>query len=183
MQWIYHHPFIYEFLDLVGSVGLTRRARRKVLMGIKGKVLEIGIGSGLSSKWLQGSSLFGVDISLPMLKAARRRGAKVCLADAHNLPFKEGVFDFAVFLFSLRLMHDQRRALKEALRVSGRAVVLEFVPLQKALERFGERVYGSGTLDESIFGGLDISKRKVDGLFVVYKVAKMEERVASPKEK
>lgn len=171
MRWIYRHPFFYELLDLLDSFGLTRRARRLALRGVCGKVLEVGIGSGISARWLRGARLFGVDLSLPMLRAAKRRGVKVCLADAHNLPFKDGTFDFAVFLFSLRLMRDQRRALREALRVGRRAVVLEFMPLSKPLEWFGFRVYGGRPLEERIFDGLKAAVERVAGPFVVYKVS------------
>lgn len=170
MRWIYSHPFLYELLDLLDSFGLTRKARGESLRGVHGKVLEVGIGSGLSVKWLRGAALFGVDISMPMLRVAKARGAKVCLADAHRLPLKDGAFDFVVFLFSLRLMQNQREALGEALRVGRKVVVLEFVPLYKPLDWFGFKVYGGGRLDERIFDGLEFSKEQVGRLFVVYKV-------------
>jgi len=171
VRWIYRHPVAYELLDFFDSFGLTGRAGGGALMGVGGRVLEVGVGSGISARWLQGASLFGVDISLPMLRVARRRGAKVCVADGHNLPFKDGAFDFVLFLFSLRLMSDQGRALREALRVGRRVVVLEFVPLFPPLERFGFRVYGGRPLEEGIFEGLDVSREEAAaGLFVIYRV-------------
>jgi len=161
---------LYELLDLLDSFGLTWLARRRVLRVAKGKVLEVGIGTGLSAKWFEGASLFGVDLSKAMLAAAKRRGAKVCVADATNLPFKDGTFDTVLLLFSLRVIGDQRRAIVEALRVGGEAMVLEYAPLPRAFERFGLMVYGSKPLDEHIFEGLDVQVEKVAGLFVLYKV-------------
>jgi len=170
MRWIYRHPLIYEIVDFLDSGGLSWLARGKALKSVKGRVLEVGIGTGLSKRWLKGCSLFGVDLSKTMLERAKRRGARVCVADAVSLPFKDGAFEVVLFLFSLRVMSDGRKALKEALRVGRRVLILEYLPLPRPLERLGFFVYGSKPLGRGIFDGLKVDSKRVAGIFVLHEV-------------
>src|SRR2546430_15435613 len=72
---------------------------------IGGRVLDVGVGTGLSlSEYSRNTKLCGVDISEPMLRRARKRGRGFgptnvetpAVMDAQNLPFKDSYFDAAV---------------------------------------------------------------------------------------
>ncbi|MBY0610746.1 MAG: class I SAM-dependent methyltransferase [Beijerinckiaceae bacterium] len=90
------------------------------------RILEIGVGTGLILPYYpQDRSIFGVDLSLPMLKKAAARVAKRKLSqvrmllamDACHLGFADRTFDAIAVPFVLTLVPDPERALDEALRV------------------------------------------------------------------
>jgi len=151
--WIYKHPRLYEIVDFVDCLGLSRRARERFLEGVKGRVLEVGIGSAISKKWLKAADVFGVDTSVSMLRRAKKRGARVCLANSIHLPFKDKQFDNVLFIFSLRTMSDQERAVEEAVRVGRNLRILDFLPLPSPVEWIGRKIYSQGPLHESSLTG------------------------------
>jgi ubiquinone/menaquinone biosynthesis C-methylase UbiE len=111
--------------------------KRKLLANARGRVLEIGVGTGLSfSHYPPVEELVAVEPSMPMLQRARERAAgiarKVTLeqAPAEALPFEDDSFDTVVSLAVLCTVDDQMRALSEIRRVlhpGGRLVFLEHV--------------------------------------------------------
>lgn len=78
-------------------------------------IAEIGVGTGRFAEKL--GVEVGVDASLDMLKAARRRKIEVVRGDAHNLPFKNSTFDCLLFIVTLCFLDDPEKALKEAYRI------------------------------------------------------------------
>ena len=92
-------------------------------------VLEVGCGTGAHLKIFMRKRLkvTGIDISSPMLRVARerlRKGARLFLGDAENLPFKEKSFDCVTLITTLEFIPDPDRAVHEALRVSRGKVLL-----------------------------------------------------------
>jgi len=74
-------------------------AERKALRHAKGRVLDIGVGAGRHSLYLQGKGLdvTGIDISEKALEVCRRRGVKRLLKmSACDLMFGEDSFDTAI---------------------------------------------------------------------------------------
>jgi ubiquinone/menaquinone biosynthesis C-methylase UbiE len=94
------------------------------------EVLEVGCGTGLILKRLEGAakSLTGLDISRGMLAEARQRGFAVTEGSATDLPFEDESFDLAFSFKVLAHVPDIRRALAEMARVvrPGGIVVAEF---------------------------------------------------------
>jgi ubiquinone/menaquinone biosynthesis C-methylase UbiE len=94
----------------------------------EGLCLEIGIGTGRIAVPLMGRGVrvVGVDISMEMLHRlqAKRRDAKIALADATRLPFRDATFGSAIASHVLHLVPDWRRALDELVRVVGPGGVL-----------------------------------------------------------
>jgi len=92
----------------------------------KGKVLDIGCGSGRNFIKLDKQKLYGIDFSEKMLKLAEKKvkeiGIKIELkkADSTQIPYKDNYFD-AVLCYSL--LHcidskkDRKKTLKEIYRV------------------------------------------------------------------
>jgi ubiquinone/menaquinone biosynthesis C-methylase UbiE len=87
-----------------------------------GYCLEVGVGTGRFASCL---GCIGIDISLNMLKLAKKRGVDVVLADALNLPFRQ-VFDIVLLAFTLCFLEKPVEALIEAskvLRNNGRILI------------------------------------------------------------
>ena len=98
--------------------------RRQLLAHARGRVLEIGVGTGLSlPHYPPVDELVATDPSVPMLRRARHRAAEAgrdvtfVEAPAEQLPFEDDSFDTVVSMVVLCTVEDQRRALQEIRRV------------------------------------------------------------------
>ncbi len=99
--------------------------RQRVVGGARGRVLEIGIGSGRNLPFYGGDveEVVGVDPSPGMLALARRaraaglRRVELVEASAERLPFDACSFDMTVVTWSLCSVPDPAAALQEAHRV------------------------------------------------------------------
>ncbi len=100
--------------------------RRRWIPRAHGRVLEIGVGSGLNLAFYDPArveKVVGVDPSVELARRAeaRVRHAKVPIelvtAGAERLPFEAGAFDSAVMTYTLCSVDDARLALAEARRV------------------------------------------------------------------
>lgn len=105
---------------------LGRKAAVKAARRVGGKVLEIGVGTGLSFPDYDGTTeVTGIDITEPMLARARRKLETgrypyirdVRIMDAHNLEFEDASFNVVVAQFVITLVADPERVLDEAARV------------------------------------------------------------------
>jgi SAM-dependent methyltransferase len=120
-----------------------RDMRKRLLAGAKGRVLEIGSGTGLNLPWYgpELESLTVTEPSAPMVRRLERRlsdlgsTATVLRAPAEDLPFENGAFDVAVSTLVLCGVDDQPRALRElrrVLRPGGTLLFLEHVRAEDA---------------------------------------------------
>jgi ubiquinone/menaquinone biosynthesis C-methylase UbiE len=112
--------------------------KRRLLVNTHGRVLEVGVGTGLSFPHYPPAvdELVGVDPSEAMLRRARKRAAELgrdvtlIEAPAEELPFEDASFDVVVTLAVLCSVGDPSRALGEirrVLRPDGRFIFLEHV--------------------------------------------------------
>jgi SAM-dependent methyltransferase len=111
--------------------------RRRAIPRAHGRVLEIGIGSGLNLAFYEHgrvTSLVGIDPSEELLSRARvragqRPGLSIDLvrASAESLPFDSASFDSAVTTYTLCSVDDPARALVEIRRVLAPGAELIFV--------------------------------------------------------
>jgi ubiquinone/menaquinone biosynthesis C-methylase UbiE len=170
MRWVYRHPGLFNFMDSVFSLSLANRVRRKVLSSVRSaSLLEIGIGSGKNMEILVAPVRVGVDTSLDMLMYTRRRFRDVGLVagDAMCLPIKDGSFEVSVFCYVLRGLANPAAAVREALRVSSRVVILDydrpaFIPRfiwHGLIYRVGGAIYGSRDVDFAAIEKLGASKQ------------------------
>lgn len=93
------------------------------------RVLEVGCGSGIFLEWFasMGHMVTGLDPSGASLELARRRlGTKAGLdrGFAEDLPYSDNEFDTVALITSLEFVEDPSKALREALRVARRTVLL-----------------------------------------------------------
>jgi ubiquinone/menaquinone biosynthesis C-methylase UbiE len=91
----------------------------------KGKVLDLGCGSGRNFTKIRGT-IYGVDFSREMLKFAKQTANKnkikvnLTLASSDNLPFQDNFFDSAICIASLHCIQSKKsrkRTLEELYRV------------------------------------------------------------------
>jgi len=99
--------------------------RRKVGEIVRGRVLDIGFGTGLSlPHYPSGVEVTGIDASLGMLRFARSESAKsgrqalLIEMDAEHLAFADRTFDSVAFNLCLCTIGDPQRAVREAIRVA-----------------------------------------------------------------
>jgi ubiquinone/menaquinone biosynthesis C-methylase UbiE len=109
--------------------------RREVVPPARGRVLEVGVGSGLNLP-LYGrdvEALLALDPSSRLLSMARRRvtpgGAPPCLlqASATDIPLADGSVDTMILTWTLCSIPDPAAALREMRRVLTPAGLLRFV--------------------------------------------------------
>jgi SAM-dependent methyltransferase len=125
-----YHADHGAFLGEVDFVWCPERLREEdacLLGSVRGRrVLEVGCGSAMCSRWLvgQGAHPVATDLSSGMLAearaSARRTGISVPLiqADAEYLPFAAGDFDLAFTAFgAVPFVADSARLMREVARV------------------------------------------------------------------
>ena len=124
-NWYERHVLPY-LTDIACGCKPIRRQRRKIVPLARGRVLEIGIGTGLNLEHYDKSrveKIVGVDPALEMHRLARKRIAKAALPvelvalSAEKIPFEAGIFDTVVVTYSLCTIPDPLAALGEMRRV------------------------------------------------------------------
>lgn len=116
---------------------VLRHYRKKLVSQTKGKILEIGIGTGRNLPcYPRGYDIIGVDLSEKMLEIARGFALKLGLSvplltmDVENLAFKDNTFDTVLCTLSLCTVTNPLQALYEMKRVcksGGKILLLEHV--------------------------------------------------------
>lgn len=113
-------------LEKAGKSRTILGERRRWIPRAHGRVLELGIGSGLNLAFYDPArvaEVTGVDPSVPLLRRAAPRVAQapvpVTLVEgsAEQLPFDPGSFDSAIVTYALCSMDQPVRALAEVRRV------------------------------------------------------------------
>jgi ubiquinone/menaquinone biosynthesis C-methylase UbiE len=132
----YRDRVIPRLIDLVMRNKEAARRRAEVLPAASGRVLEIGIGSGLNLPFYSRDvqRLFGVDPSADLLNMTRRKieglsfPVELLQQSAEELPLGDRSIDTAVATWVLCSIADPLRALQEIRRVlkpDGRMLFIE----------------------------------------------------------
>ena len=116
---------IYDFV--FGAVfERGRKAAVAAAEQIGGRILEVGVGTGLSlPDYSSANRLVGVDLSAPMLRKAKARVAErrlgnvngLAVMDAQRLAFAEAAFDVVVAQYVITAVPDPEATLDEFVRV------------------------------------------------------------------
>lgn len=127
---------VYDALFGLVSAPARRRAVAAVNALPDGRVLEVGVGTGLSLPlYRRRLRITGIDISPEMLNRARAKVAREQLdpvedlveMDAEAMGFADGAFDAAVAMFVASVVPNPRRMLAEMRRVVRPGGTLLFV--------------------------------------------------------
>jgi ubiquinone/menaquinone biosynthesis C-methylase UbiE len=132
---VYHDHVLPCLVHLVMRRGVFAEYRRRVVGGASGRVLEIGIGSGLNLPFYgpTAAHIVGLDPSRTLLAMAgrRRRGvpipAHLLEGSAEAVPLDTHSIDSIVVTWALCSVPDVHRALSELRRVLKRGGRLLFV--------------------------------------------------------
>jgi len=179
-SWYDRHILPYV-IDLACGIKPVRRQRQKVVPLAQGRVLEVGIGTGLNLAHYDKSrisAIVGVDPALQMHRLARKRMERAGLdvelvgLSAEKLPLPDASFDSVVMTYTLCSIPDPVPAVRELRRVlkpggrllfceHGRAPDENVRRWQQRLNPVWGRIGGGCHLDRDIpallrAGGFDI---------------------------
>lgn len=149
-------------LDKACSIGPIEKQRAKIVPLAKGRVLEIGIGSGLNLPHYdpaQVTKVIGVDPDEHIWKRSQSRRAKVKFPieriglSGEDIPLDSGTMDTVVVTYSLCTIPDPVKALREMRRIlkpdgeilfceHGRAADANIVKWQKRIDPIWSKVAG-----------------------------------------
>lgn len=135
-----------------------RRATVKRVNALEGRVLEAGVGTGMSlPHYGPRVSVTGIDLSEEMLERARLRARKLLTVDqlvamdAGDLTFPDNHFDVTVAMYVITVVPDPVKVLRELERVTRPGGTILLVNhfsavsglrarVERALERFSSRL-------------------------------------------
>lgn len=144
---------LYDLVEAPLELLLFRRWRPRLIEGVRGRALELGVGTGRNFRYYppeEQATITGVDAADAMLELAERRRQRLRpdlslqLADAQQLAFRDGSFGtvFAAFVFCS--VADPVLGLREAYRVlqpGGQLRLLEHQrPPNRVLGRLFDRL-------------------------------------------
>lgn len=129
-----------------------RRAAARAAREAGGRILEIGVGTGLSfDDYDARTEITGIDMSEPMIARARARAKsgrypfvkELVVMDAHALTYADGSFDCVVGQFVITLVEDPERVLSECARVvrpGGEIILVNHLYSERGLAAAVERL-------------------------------------------
>jgi ubiquinone/menaquinone biosynthesis C-methylase UbiE len=125
MNWYDRHLLPYV-IDFACGLPMVQKQRRQLVPKAKGRVLEIGIGTGRNLPFYDRSKvtrLVGVDPAMQMHRLAQKRSQEAGIAvelmdlSAEQLPTDNASFDTVVCTYTLCSIPDPVQALREMRRV------------------------------------------------------------------
>jgi len=168
----YERWILPPILDLIMRQKHLTKYRRTVVAAARGRVLEIGVGSGLNFS-LYGKEVelvYGIDPSPRLLAIARRRAAastvpvELLLGSATAIPLADDAVDTVVMTWTLCSIPDPLAALREIRRVLKPNGTLCFVEHglspEPGIERWQHRITPAW---RRVAGGCHLD-RKIDEL-------------------
>jgi ubiquinone/menaquinone biosynthesis C-methylase UbiE len=132
---LYGRYVLPRLIDLVMQTGPLEAERRRLVPRARGRVLEVGFGSGLNLPFYgrDVQHLAAVDPSSELWRLARPRlrdasfAVEFAHSSAERLPFEDAAFDTAVMTWTLCSIPQPDRALAEIRRVLRPAGTLLFI--------------------------------------------------------
>ncbi|HUW34884.1 MAG TPA: class I SAM-dependent methyltransferase [Planctomycetota bacterium] len=120
-------------------------------------LLDVGCGTGHWSRFFAecGYKVVGVDVSQEMIRVAQARnpaGIRYRVADARDLPFRDGSFDVIAAIAAIEFIADVHAALREMLRClrPGGSLIIgvlnRLAPINRDRLAAGKQPYASGRL-------------------------------------
>ena len=141
---VYDHTF-----GVVASEG--RKHAVEMINNTSGKVLEVGVGTGLSlPAYKRSLEIVGIDLSKEMLDKARERVSEEGLTnvkglhemDAGQLEFPDQSFDTVVAMFVMTVVPDPEKVMRELSRVcrpGGEVMIVNHFSTEEGVRGWVER--------------------------------------------
>jgi ubiquinone/menaquinone biosynthesis C-methylase UbiE len=170
----YERYVLPRVLDLTMRNSAVKRERERYVPLASGRVLEVGMGSGLNIPFYSPSveKLYGLDPSPELGKMARERAraapfpVEIIEQSGESIPLRDDSFDTVISTWTLCTIPDPVRALREMRRVlkpEGRFVFVEHGRSPDDRVRvWQDRLNG---LWRRFGGGCNLN-RKIDGLIL-----------------
>src|SRR5271168_2079455 len=141
--------------DLVFGAVFDRGRKASIAAAerIGGRILEVGVGTGLSlPDYAPSNRLIGVDLSAPMLRKAKARVRAqrlgnvdgLAVMDAQRLGFHDAVFDVVVAQYVITTVPDPEATLDEFARVikpGGEIILVNHLGAETGLRAALERAF------------------------------------------
>ncbi|MGQ0456897.1 MAG: class I SAM-dependent methyltransferase [Hyphomicrobium sp.] len=196
---------VYDYtFGKVSTAG--RRHAVEVINASSGKVLEVGVGTGLSlPSYKSHLDITGIDLAPEMLDKARERVEKAGLTnvaglyemDAGNLQFDDNAFDTAVAMYVITVVPDPVSVMRELARVTkpgGQVLLVNHFSqedgvrgwVERSMAPFADLVGWHSVFDVSrvmVCDNLRLEEKKAlrpFGLFTMMKFRKDAEAVKQP---
>ena len=142
-------PFYDRTFGVVAAEG--RKHAVQLINRGSGRVLEVGVGTGLSlPAYKRHLEIVGIDLSPEMLEKARERVAKDNLRhvtglhemDAGNLEFPDNSFDTVVAMYVMTVVPDPEKVMRELSRVcrpGGEVMIVNHFSSEEGMRGWVER--------------------------------------------
>jgi len=181
---LYRTLFLPRLIDRAMKNKATGQCRARVIPRAAGRVLEVGIGSGLNLPFYGGgvSEVYGIDPSAQLLKMAARKtdgrafAVHLLRESAEQISLPGASIDTVVLTWALCTIPDAHRALREMRRVlkpGGRLIFAEHgLSPDRKVQAWQQRL---NPLWRRIAGGCNINRR-IDELLVSagFKIAELQ---------
>ncbi len=184
----YDRHVLPKVLDWSCNTKPVRRQRQKVVPLAAGRVLEIGIGSGLNLPYYDPEKverLIGLDPAEEMLAYARRRSETLPFAveylvlDGENIPLEGRSVDTVLVTYTLCTIPDAIAALegmRRVLKPGGRLIFCEHgkapdesvLRWQRRLHPIWNRIGGGCNLDRDVPAMIEAAGFRIDTLDSMY---------------
>jgi phosphatidylethanolamine/phosphatidyl-N-methylethanolamine N-methyltransferase len=128
-----------------------RKHAVEIINQSRGRVLEVGVGTGLSlPAYRRQLEIVGIDLSPEMLAKARERVAQLGLAnvtglhemDAGDLKFPDASFDTVVAMYVMTVVPDPEKVMRELARVcrpGGEVMIVNHFSTEEGMRGWVER--------------------------------------------
>jgi 2-polyprenyl-3-methyl-5-hydroxy-6-metoxy-1,4-benzoquinol methylase len=106
------------------------------------KILDVGVGLGRLLQMLPGYQRYGMDVALPYLLEAEKKGITVCMSLIEDIPYKEALFDVIVCTDVLEHVLDFHLCITKVLAtLKPGGVLIIRVPYKESLEPYLNESY------------------------------------------
>ncbi len=162
---------VYDWLEQPMEWMMFEKWRQEVSESLKGKVLEIGVGTGKNIPYYpEGAEVTAIDFSGKMLARAKKKAEKtgktveLLHMDAQDMDFADNTFDVVFTTCVFCSVPDPVQGLKEIRRVlkpGGEAIMIEHVRSEKKI--LGKLMDLLNPIPRTIYGA-NINRRTVENV-------------------
>lgn len=163
---------VYDIFEQPMEVMSLNKWRVEIAKDLKGKVLEVGVGTGKNILYYPDDlDITAIDFSNKMLAKARERAAKLkkqvnlIQMDAQNMEFEDNTFDMVFTTCVFCSVPDPVKGLKEIRRVckpNGKIIMIEHVRSERKILGLIMDIFNPLTVN---LYGANINRRTVENVY------------------